>query len=62
LLVSELTGVFAKKAMKTADGKNPTVGQPCPVIEHMVRKVRTDPAQLSGLRKQKISAAGEFFS
>jgi hypothetical protein len=42
-----------QEAMKTAGRENPNHGVALPVTEHMVRLVRTDPAQLSGLRSKK---------
>jgi len=61
LLVSELTGFVANKRWKPLVEEPQIAGPTGPATEHMARKVRTDPAQLSGLRKWKNSGRGRSF-
>jgi len=62
LLVSELTGFVANRQWKPLGEKTRTAGPPFPATEHLARKVRTGPAQSSGLRSQKTSSrSGSVF-
>jgi hypothetical protein len=61
LLVSELTGFVCEEAMKIAARENPNRWATRLATEHMVRKVRTDPAYTSGLRSRKTPAVGVVF-
>jgi hypothetical protein len=47
-----------EEAMKTAGRGNPNHWPQSSETEHLARKVRTDPAYLSGLRSKKKSSPG----
>jgi len=63
LLVSELTGFVADRRWRPLVEESQIAGHTRPAIEHMARKIGTDPAWSVGLwSKKNSSRRGRFFS